>query len=214
MKKDDGQVSLTVILLSLMLLAAAVGAFVFGESIDDSSKAQKSADSAALGAARDARDALIWSYATGHIAPTNATDPILTSWLTQWQSASYSPEAVAGAHSYADRNGSAVTRYDVAGDAITVDVATKTRKVVSPVGSKAVDTLSSPATATAQVDATGISCYTSVHREPNTRTVISWTVTCVGRGAIANANYIGPQSSAPSLNMTEWQKLFDIRLTN
>lgn len=202
------------ILLSLMILAAGVGAFVFGETVDSRTRAQKAADAASLAAARDVRDLLIPAFSRGHIAPTPVSPPILTDW--QIQSGFVNAMGVRGANDFAGRNDSTVTKYSPRALEITVDTLSNDREVKSPVGDAVRESLNSPATATAYIDASKIRCTSRVIRDPRTRAVISWSVTCTGNGSSATANYIGSSTVPTNVagNLDAWRKLFVIRLVD
>lgn len=210
LKRDDGQVSLSVILLSLIILAAGIGAFVFGEAADARSRAQKSADAAALAAARDTRDTLIEMYTHGHV-PTPPR-PILTPWETHILVANQSGRA--GASDYASRNASSVTSYVPAGYRITVDTASNETPVESPVGKKVRKSLSSPATATAELDKSGMFC-TVVNVVIVKGVIVEWSMKCTRKGRTAHAHYVAPLLTMPvALDKDSWRRLFDIRLVD
>lgn len=212
-RREDGQMTLPVLLLSLAILAATIGGFIVAEAVDTRTRAQKGADAAALAAARDVRDDMIWTFSRGHIVASPVGPITRTTWPTAFGISSMSGSP--GATDFARRNDTTLSSYRPGVQRITTDVTTSS-KVESPVGRKAQKTLTGEATATAQIDSSGIRCrHHTVVRESRTRVILSWKVTCRGNGSVAHASYTGPTAlSAVITNEDAWRKLFDIRLVD
>jgi len=104
-QQDDGQVSLAVVLLALVVIIAGVGLLVIGQASDARGKAQKAADAAALGAAEQVKESSIVDFARFQQPPT---DPDEDGWhaytLRLWNFGSGSGESAA--HQYAAMNSS------------------------------------------------------------------------------------------------------------
>lgn len=210
-RREDGQMTLPVLLLSLAILAATIGGFIVAEAVDTRTRAQKGADAAALAAARDVRDGMIWTFSRGHIVVSPVGPITRSTWPTAFGLSSMSGSP--GATDFARRNDTTLSSYRPGYMEITADVTTSS-SVESPVGQRVQKSLTGEATATAEVDASGIRCTHRVTaREPRTRVIVSWEVTCRGNGSVARATYTGPTAlTAVIANEDAWRKLFDIRL--
>lgn len=224
-KREDGQVSLAVVLLSIAIIAAAVGVFIFGEANDARTRAQKGADASALGAARDAREAFLPAFARSHIAPPKITlknsvhfgkvVPPTTTFTK------YTQHGKSAAFKFAQKNGTGLTDHRAIVNRFTSEVQSNEEKVESPVGSKARNSMSAPAEATAKVKTDEVHCvplkahYVSIPRTPN-QVLVSWSIRCTGNGHTATLKYVDPNPMAVNFygNEDKWRKIFDIDLVD
>lgn len=215
LKREDGQVSLAVLLLSVLVIAAAVGAFVFGEANDSRTRAQKGADAAALAAARDVRERFIPAFARAHIPPPPVAGPAIPA----------NPIVVLtplgevgrhGAFTFAQKNESQLSRYVAKGNRFEADVQSNEREVGSPVGSRARKKISAPGDAVAKIKTENVHCYsTNIKRAPKEPFhVLSWSMVCSGNGHTARVNYFGPSTMLNDIDShkKEWRRVFDIKL--
>lgn len=228
LKQDDGQVSVAVILLSVLVLAAAIGIFIFGEANDVRTRAQKAADASSLAAARDVREAFLPKFARSHVSPLGEiVGPVAPPGLPANPTVVISTLGSAGksgAYQFAEKNGSSLSSYSATGNLFTSKVQSKEKQVVSPVGKKARESLSAPAEATAKVKTDKVFCtsppgkYTPfIPAQPELpRTLISWQVTCTGNGHTATVKYVGFGTAGNNFysHKDAWRKVFDIKLEN
>lgn len=224
-KREDGQVSLAVVLLSIAIIAAAVGVFIFGEANDARTRAQKGADASALGAARDAREAFLPAFARSHKAPPKITPvgsihfgkvvPPTTTFMQ------YTKHGKAAAYKFAQKNGTGLSDHRAVVNRFTSEVQSNEEKVESPVGSKARKSMSAPAEATAKVKTDEVHCfplpakYVPIPDTPN-QILISWSIQCTGNGRTATLEYVDPNPMAINFygNEDKWRKIFDIDLVD
>lgn len=212
LKREDGQVSLAVLLLSLAIIAAAVGAFIFGEANDSRTRAQKGADAAALAAARDVRERFIPAFALAHIPPPPVAGPAVPANPIMV----LSPLGEVGRHgafTFAQKNESQLSRYVAKGNRFEANVQSDKREVGSPVGSRARKKISAPGDAVAKIKTEGVYCHsTDVHRVKGQ--VMTWAMVCSGNGHSARVNYFGPTTTLNDVesHKKEWRRVFDIKL--
>ena len=215
LKREDGQVSLAVLLLSVLVIAAAVGAFIFGEANDSRTRAQKGADAAALAAARDVRERFIPAFALAHIPPPPVAGPAIPA----------NPIVVLtplgevgrhGAFTFAQKNESQLSRYMATGNRFEANAQSNKREVGSPVGSRARKKISAPGDAVAKIKTENVHCYsTNVKRAPKEPFhVLSWSMVCSGNGHTARVNYFGATTALNDVesHKKEWRRVFDIKL--
>lgn len=225
-KREDGQVSLAVVLLSIAIIAAAVGVFIFGEANDARTRAQKGADASALGAARDAREAFLPAFARSHKAPPQITPvgtihfgtvvPPTTTFMQ------FTQHGKSAAFQFAQKNGTGLTDHRAVVNRFTSEVQSNEKKVESPVGSKARESMSAPAEATAKVKTDEVTCYPNMAKyspipnNPELQMLMSWSITCSGNGHTATLNYVPPSPMAINFygNEDKWRKIFDIDLVD
>lgn len=215
LKREDGQVSLAVLLLSVLVIAAAVGAFIFGEANDSRTRAQKAADAAALAAARDVRERFIPAFARAHVPPPPVAGPAIPANPIMV----LNPLGEVGRHgafTFAQKNESQLSRYDAKGNLFEADVQSNEREVGSPVGSRARKKISAPGDAVAKIKTENVHCYsTNVKRAPKEPFhVLSWSMVCSGNGHTARVNYSGPTTALNDVesHKKEWRRVFDIKL--
>ncbi|GAB3044655.1 pilus assembly protein TadG-related protein [Sediminivirga luteola] len=220
LKRDDGQMSLAVVSLALVVLMVGVGLMIFGQASDSRGKAQKAADAAALAAATEMRYSWIGWWLRTQPPPKSPVD-----WGPARGPSSSTPSMNAGrgaANEYAAQNdNSSVTSYrqfpsGTSVHRVTVDtLAEKTD--VSGTADRLVGTPQAEATATAEVRAkAGIICRKqNVIWPPKSPTVISWEVICSAPGVgSATVGYIGPVPMSASYDPDDFAKFFDIRLVD
>lgn len=223
-KREDGQVSLAVVLLSIAIIAAAVGVFIFGEANDARTRAQKGADASALGAARDAREAFLPAFARSHKAPPKVTPtgtihfgtvvPPTTTFMQ------FTKHGKSAAFQFAQKNGTGLTDHRAIVNRFTSEVQSNEEKVESPVGSKARKSMSAPAEATAKVKTDEVTCYpnmaiyTPIKNQPELQMLKSWSITCSRNGHTETLKYVPPSPMAVNFygNEDKWRKIFDIDL--
>lgn len=223
-KREDGQVSLAVVLLSIAIIAAAVGVFIFGEANDARTRAQKGADASALGAARDAREAFLPAFARSHKAPpkitpigTIHTGKVVPPTTTFMQ---YTQHGKAAAFKFAQKNGTGLTDHRAIVNRFTSEVQSNEEKVESPVGSKARKSMSAPAEATAKVKTDEVHCIappaTYVPINDKAQMLKTWSIRCTRDGHTATLEYVDPSPMAINFygNEDKWRKIFDIDLVD
>lgn len=215
LKREDGQVSLAVLLLSVLVIAAAVGAFIFGEANDSRTRAQKGADAAALAAARDVRERFIPAFARAHIPPPPVAGPAIPANPIMV----LTPLGEVGRHgafTFAQKNESQLSRYMATGNRFEANVQSNKREVGSPVGSRARKKISAPGDAVAKIKTENVHCYsTNVKRAPKEPFhVLSWSMVCSGNGHTARVNYFGATTALNDVesHKKEWRRVFDIKL--
>ncbi|EFG47368.1 hypothetical protein HMPREF0183_1359 [Brevibacterium mcbrellneri ATCC 49030] len=215
LKREDGQVSLAVLLLSVLVIAAAVGAFIFGEANDSRTRAQKAADASALAAARDVRERFIPAFARAHIPPPPVAGPAVPANPT----VVLSPLGEVGRHgafTFAQKNESQLSRYVAQGNRFEANVQSNKREVGSPVGSRARKKISAPGDAVAKIKTENVHCYsTNIKRAPTKPFhVLSWSMVCSGNGHTARVNYFGATTTLSDIDSRkkEWRRVFDIKL--
>lgn len=215
LKREDGQVSLAVLLLSVVIIAAAVGAFIFGEANDSRTRAQKGADAAALAAARDVRERFIPAFALAHIPPPPVAGPAIPANPVMV----LSPLGEVGRHgafTFAQKNESELSRYLAQGNRFEANVQSNKREVGSPVGSRARKKISAPGDAVAKIKTENVHCHsTNIKRAPTKPfNVLSWSMVCSGNGHTARVNYFGATTTLSDIDSRkkEWRRVFDIKL--
>lgn len=212
LKREDGQVSLAVLLLSLAIIAAAVGAFIFGEANDSRTRAQKAADAAALAAARDVRERFIPAFARAHVPPPPAAGPAIPANPL----VVLSPLGEVGRHgafTYSQKNESQLSRYMASGNRFEANVQSNKREVGSPVGSRARKKISAPGDAVAKIKTESVYCHSTDIKRVKGQ-VITWAMVCSGNGHTARVNYFGPTTTLNDIDShkKEWRRVFDIKL--
>lgn len=224
-KREDGQVSLAVLLLSVAVIAASVGVFIFGEANDARTRAQKGADASALAAARDARNAFLPAFARSHKAPPKITPLGTVHFGTvvppSVTFAPYSKYGKSGAYAYAQKNGTGLTSFKAVGNRFTSEVQSDEVNVESPVGSKARKRISAPAEATAKVKTDEVVCYPPPAKyvpipKTTNQMLVSWSITCTGNGHTETLNYVDPNPMAVDFKAKEdkWRKVFAVKLVD
>lgn len=215
LKREDGQVSLAVLLLSVVIIAAAVGAFIFGEANDSRTRAQKGADAAALAAARDVRERFIPAFARAHVPPPPVAGPAIPANPVMV----LSPLGEVGRHgafTFAQKNESQLSRYMATGNRFEANVQSNKREVGSPVGSRARKKISAPGDAVAKIKTENVHCHsTNIKRAPTKPfNVLSWSMVCSGNGHTARVNYFGATTTLSDIDSRkkEWRRVFDIKL--
>lgn len=215
LRREDGQVSLAVLLLSLAIIAAAVGAFIFGEANDSRTRAQKGADAAALAAARDVRERFIPAFAYAHTPPPPVAGPAIPANPL----VVLSPLGEVGRHgafTFAQKNESQLSRYMATGNRFEANVQSKKREVGSPVGSRARKKISAPGDAVAKIKTDEVSCHsTDIERQKTKPFLVkTWAMVCSGNGHTARVNYFGPTTMLNDIDShkKEWRRVFDIKL--
>ncbi|GAB3676932.1 pilus assembly protein TadG-related protein [Angustibacter aerolatus] len=196
-RREEGQITLPLLVLVLVLFACALGMFGFGEASDSRGKAQKAADASALAAAKYARDGML-----AVVVVNGATFHGQWSALGSAVSAAACPAGAA----YAEQNTASLTscRYDPSQGTVT----TGTR-------SKATAARHQQGTATAKADLhlprCTLSYYTSSgydHHE---------VVTCTAsRGGTASVDYLNTAGYTvfQTSTLKQWQQVFRIRLVD
>ncbi|WP_347032124.1 pilus assembly protein TadG-related protein [Brevibacterium paucivorans] len=213
-RRDDGQVSLAVILLSIAIIAAAVGVFIFGEANDARGRAQKAADAASLAAARDVREKFIPAFALAHTPPPPKVGPAIPA-NPLFVLAPLGEFGRHGAYQFANKNESQLSSYKAKGNRFFADVQSNQKEVHSPVGSKARQKISAPGDAVAIIKTDTVHCHsTNIKRDPKTGIVISWSMVCTGNGHSARVNYFTALTAMNDIDsrMDEWRRLFEVRL--
>ncbi len=192
---DEGQITLPLVAVVLVLFAVAIGMTQFGEASDRRGIAQKGTDAAALGAAVAARDAAIALVATpaGFSALQSGSDELVLA---------VQPRAVgcAAAYGWAAKNKTAVTDCEYQGGGRF-----HTRTASRPSGERS---LIGRAEATADMNVPA--CVMVRVPNPGGETE---TVTCTGRRGTATVVYHDGVFVSMSPERT-WQSAFHVRLVS
>lgn len=238
-KKDDGQVSLAVVLLALVVLIVGIGLMVIGQASDARGKAQKAADAAALAAVDAANQPWVDTWARMQTPPEDPEDGEDTTYsppqppfqetmgsvglsAAESYAAANSNSTVHG-HDFFEYNGGLRFRVDTQSEA-TEEVGTVNALVDSPQGG---------ATATAETNLRGpLVCRQDGdwpdgsdeadddddggdEADPELE---SWTLTCwvaaAGSGTSATIEYHSDTSADFSYDSSAVGQWFDVRLVD
>ncbi|WP_300343830.1 pilus assembly protein TadG-related protein [Nesterenkonia sp.] len=220
-RKDDGQVSLAVVLLGLAVLLMGIGLMVLGQASDARGKAQKAADAAALGAADSVRQQWIQAWVNGQRPPSDPGDPVRVLPFGFFGEAAslYGYDSAVG---YARANSnSRVADYSVLvpePGAIRVSVETVSEQTeVVGTGDRLVGAPRGSASAVAEVRLRpGVHCRGSAEWDGEDEEELeSWTVRCTGAGfGAVRVIYRAGGHGGVSYDPSEIGRLFEIRLTS